>query len=95
MARKKWSTLGPGEERVWEAAYGAAFASEFLANRAYFASNRARLAEPSRRSSWDAAEALATAEAAGDIADMAVRELRRWRKEENQKLGHSIPLEER
>jgi hypothetical protein len=79
MAKVKRSLMSPSERQVWAAAYGAAFVAYFEAF--------------SRSGGFDNGAAHTTAECPGLIADHAVCELRRWRKQENKHLGHMLEVE--
>lgn len=61
------------ERAVWDAAYAAAFVADFHKSIAL--------------SGFDAALRVTTAERPAHVADAAVRELRRWRLQEDHRVG--------
>jgi len=63
------------EKRIWDAAYAAAFVTEFNAHLV---------------AGFETAVRTTTAERAAHIADQAVREFRRWRLQETSELGDSF-----
>lgn len=75
MAKRKWIQLTASELRIWEAAYASAFADLFLA---HYRSRRAQ--DPDRAGHFEAAMSADHWDAASDIADASVVQLREWRR---------------
>ena len=64
------------EKAIWDAAYAAAFMLDFF--------------ELKRVAGWDRAEEVVSAEAATAAADLAIRRLREWRRDENPGAGETV-----
>ena len=71
------------EQQVWDAAYAAAFVEEFTSS----VRTRDAMGQPHP---FDGAVAASSAERAIFIADLAVRRLREWRRDENGDAGEEV-----